>query len=384
MSEKGERTGLPEGWKKVAAGEILSFQYGKGLPARVRRPGRVGVFASAGKVGTHDESLVEGPVVVIGRKGAAGNVFVAEGPAWIIDTAYYVSVPAEMNPRFIAFQLQAAELARLDQSTAIPSLSRDDLNALSLRLPPPRVQDRIVAAIEQHLARVDRGVADLGAAAMGLDVLRRRALETALHLHETELPRGWQRRTLSEVAELSAGGTPSRSRPEYFGQGVPWIKIGDLNEGLVTTAEEYVTPEGIQGSSAGVLDEGVVMLAMYGASIGRTGFLGVRAATNQAICSMRASEDLIRPDFLHVVLRANKATFVAAGYGGAQPNISQRYLKSFSIPVPPLDVQAELMRSLEESRAALASATAQIDDGIHKTAALRRSVLHSALTGDLC
>jgi len=173
MSENGNPPPLPDGWQEIRAEDLLTFEYGKALPARLRRPGEVGVYASAGRVGDHDEALVTEPVVVIGRKGAAGNVFVTDGPAWVIDTAYYVRVPESHNARFLAYQLQAQHLERLDKSTAIPSLSRDDLKGVPIRFPLRAEQDSIVELVDKRLERIAQGQEELRAALGHAEALKR-------------------------------------------------------------------------------------------------------------------------------------------------------------------------------------------------------------------
>ena len=165
MSENGNPPPLPDGWQEIRAGDLLTFEYGKALPARLRKPGGVGVFASAGRVGDHNEPLVSDPVIVIGRKGAAGNVLVTEGPAWVIDTAYYARVPESHNIRFLAYRLQAQHLERLDKSTAIPSLSRNDLKRVPVRFPPRAEQDLIVELVDKRLERIGQSQEELRARA---------------------------------------------------------------------------------------------------------------------------------------------------------------------------------------------------------------------------
>lgn len=406
MSENGDRPELPEGWEWATLGDVCEKpQYG--YTTKAAEDGDLRFLRTT--------DIAHGPVewdtvpfcavtpddpskyklrsgdLVISRAGSVGLSAVIDSPPDAVFASYLIRFRPKANvidPQLLAWVLRSPLYWRAVSERA-SGIGMNNVNAkkfasIPIPLPPRHLQAQTAAVIASKLALIERGVADLDAAQVGLKFLGRRALEEALHLHAGDLPNGWQWKMLSEVAVLSSGGTPSRTRPEYFGPGVPWIKIGDLNEALVTRTEESVTAEGVENSSAEVLEPGAVMLAMYGASIGRTGVLGMRAATNQAICSMHADEALIRPAFLHLVLQANKAAFVAAGYGGAQPNISQRYLKSFSIPVPPLDVQAELLAALGESRAGLASASRQIEESVRKATSLRRSVLHSTLTGDLC
>jgi type I restriction enzyme S subunit len=276
-----------------------------------------------------------------------------------------------IDPEWLLYALlgHAPEIRRgcSKQGTTVASIEVSKLMEYKISIPPFDQQGALAGRIRRSLDQLGRAAAELDRASEQLTLLHKAAIEGMLRLGH-HLPEGWRWRALDEVANLSAGGTPSRNHPEYFGGDVPWIKIGDLNERTVTVADESITRDGIESSSAELLEPGVVLLAMYGASIGRTGILGVAGATNQAICAMQPKSQRIRGDYLHRLLRANKQTFVAAGYGGAQPNISQRYLQSFQVPVPPIPIQDQILKRI-----------AELDEGVSETASvIRKCRAHQA------
>src|SRR5438552_10018974 len=98
----------------------------------------------------------------------------------------------------------------------------------------------------------------------------------------TNLPTGWASTFLGDPFSWGSGGTPLRSREMSYGGNIPWVVIGDLNDGLVTETSEYITTAGLATSSAKWVEDGAVLLAMYG-SIGKLGIAGRRLTTNQAI-----------------------------------------------------------------------------------------------------
>ena len=101
-----------------------------------------------------------------------------------------------------------------------------------------------------------------------------------------ELPEGWELQPLANLYETKSGGTPSRKRAEYFGTGIPWIKTKELKDGPIFVTEEQITEEGLSNSSAKLLPKDTVLIAMYGATIGKLGILDIDAATNQACCAI--------------------------------------------------------------------------------------------------
>lgn len=150
-----------------------------------------------------------------------------------------------------------------------------------------------------------------------------------------ELPDGWENALLADVADWGSGGTPSRTHSEYYGGTIPWIKTGELGEGLITDTEERITDLGLQNSSAKIFPAGSVAVAMYGATIGKTSILGVDAATNQACAVGIPRRDITYSKYLYHYLASQKDGFVESGKGGAQPNISQGLIKTWPIPLAP-------------------------------------------------
>jgi len=136
-------------WNEVRLGDILSLEYGKGLPKSKRRAGKYLVVGSNGIDGYHDEYLVEAPCVVIGRKGSAGKVNIYFENCWPIDTTYYVKT--NQNIRFIYYVLKSLEpeLEKLSKGIGVPGLNREDVYNLKLPLPPLDVQKKIVEEIEK-------------------------------------------------------------------------------------------------------------------------------------------------------------------------------------------------------------------------------------------
>lgn len=100
-----------------------------------------------------------------------------------------------------------------------------------------------------------------------------------------EIPKGWVWTTLGDIGTWQAGGTPSRSNKSYYGGNIPWLKTGDLNDGLITNIPETITEDAVANSSAKINPAGSVLIAMYGATIGKLGILTFPATTNQACCA---------------------------------------------------------------------------------------------------
>lgn len=151
----------------------------------------------------------------------------------------------------------------------------------------------------------------------------------------------WKRVALSEVCKTTSGGTPSRSKSDYYGGTVPWVKSGELEDYFIYTTEETITDEAVQKSSAKIFPEGTLLIALYGATVGKLGILKLDAATNQAVCAIFPGENIDR-DYLYFYLLSQRASLIESGAGGAQPNISQDIIRRLEIPLPPLEEQRRI------------------------------------------
>ncbi|MFC4739994.1 restriction endonuclease subunit S [Flavobacterium ponti] len=192
----------------------------------------------------------------------------------------------------------------------------------------------------------------------------------------------WQIKTLGEVCETTSGGTPSRGNKSYYNGTIPWVKSGELNKGIIYDTEEKITEEAIKNSSAKIFPKGTLLIALYGATIGKLAFLGVDAATNQAVCGIYQNEN-IDSKYIYNFLFHKKQDLVNQGIGGAQPNISQTILKKLEIPLPPLETQQAIVSKIEELFSELDKGIEDLKTAQQQLKTYRQSVLKWAFEGKL-
>lgn len=201
-------------------------------------------------------------------------------------------------------------------------------------------------------------------------------------MEDGQLPPGWVSVRLGELGEWGSGGTPSRKNPAYYDGDIPWLKIGDLTDGPVWSAETKITKLGLDNSSAKIVEPGTILIAMYG-SIGKLGIAKIRCATNQAIAFCRNHTGLVLGDYLFWSLARYKPTLVALGQGGTQQNISQTLLKRVKIPLPPLNEQRRIAEKIDALFAELDKGEETLREVQTLLARYRQSVLKAAVTGEL-
>ena len=194
------------------------------------------------------------------------------------------------------------------------------------------------------------------------------------------LPDGWTWTTLGDVFKWGSGGTPLRSKPEYYDGDIPWVIIGDLNDSIVTETQTKITQKGLEKSSAKWVEEGSVLIAMYG-SIGKLGIAGKKLTTNQAIAFTKP--DSVNTKYLFYYLMGQRFNLLNRGVGATQQNISQTIIKAYPFPLSPRPEQDRIVERIE-------SLFTQLDAGVaglkRAQAALKRyraSVLKAAVEGEL-
>lgn len=192
----------------------------------------------------------------------------------------------------------------------------------------------------------------------------------------------WRFLPIKDFAHTTSGGTPKRGVAEYYNGNVPWVKSGDLNDGYLNKVDEYITELGLEKSSAKLFKPGTLLIALYGATIGRLSILNFEASTNQAVCGISVPDD-VDVKYLFYYLLSIRQKLIDQGKGGAQPNINQQIVKATVVPLAPPEQQKRIVAKIEEL-------FSHIDAGIEalkKTKQLlkqyRQSVLKAAVTGEL-
>ena len=161
-----------------------------------------------------------------------------------------------------------------------------------------------------------------------------------------KIPSTWTWVRLGFIGNWGAGATPNRAHSEYYGGDIPWLKTGDLNDDYITEIPETITELALKETSVKLNPVGSILIAMYGATIGKLGILTKQATTNQACCACCPVEGVYNK-YLFYFLMSHKTKFINRGIGGAQPNISKEKIVATLMPLPPIDEQLRIVSSIE-------------------------------------
>lgn len=191
----------------------------------------------------------------------------------------------------------------------------------------------------------------------------------------------WKKEPLGKICKTTSGGTPSRKNQSYYQNGtIPWVKSGELENNIITTSEEFITEEGLLNSSAKIFPAGTLLIALYGATIGKLAFLGIDAATNQAVCGIFQNEN-VSLKYLYYYLLFQRPNLIKQGVGGAQPNISQTILKKLEISYPDsITEQQRIVARIEELFSELDKAVDTLKTTKEQLTVYRQAVLKDAFS----
>ena len=154
---------------------------------------------------------------------------------------------------------------------------------------------------------------------------------------------------LGDYIETQSGGTPNTKKSEYYeGGNIPWLSSGEVNQGYIDETEKFITSAGLENSSAKWSPEDSVVIAMYGATAGKVGYLNIPTTTNQAVCTLLPCDSFV-PKFLYYAVSNKSSWMVSQCQGAAQPNISQGIIKKMDIPMPKITLQEKFVEVVEQA-----------------------------------
>jgi type I restriction enzyme, S subunit len=193
----------------------------------------------------------------------------------------------------------------------------------------------------------------------------------------------WEEKRLKEVCKTGAGGTPLKSHKDYYENGnIPWIRSGEVCRKKINKSELFITEKGLKNSSARVFPSNTVLIAMYGATAGQVGILKFDSATNQAVCGVLPSENLL-PEFIYYFFKKKKKDLVKQAVGGAQPNISQIKIKNMIVPVLSIAEQNKIIEKVNM----ISEQTKKLEKNYQKKLGdleeMKKSILQKAFNGEL-
>jgi type I restriction enzyme S subunit len=242
------------------------------------------------------------------------------------------SYDGKYNFQLTEFKSIKIPLPPLEEQRAIADILSTVQNAIEKT-------EKVINATKQLKKSMMKHLFTYGAVAVDeIDKVKLKESEIGL------IPEHWEVVRLGEVADVKSGGTPSRDKKEYWEhETIPWIKSEKCQDSFITSPSEFITEEGLKNSSAKIFKPNTVLIAMVGATLGKTGYLTFEASTNQNVAGIIPKNSNLNSLYLFYCLQSGYKDFSKEG-GYKIANIS--FIKSFPIPLPPLEEQQKIANIL--------------------------------------
>ena len=379
---------VPESWEWTTIEDLTINRDADRIPlslaVRKKQQNKVyDYYGAAGVIDKVEKYLFDERLLLVGEDGAnllsrsKDNAFFAEGKYWVNNHAHILDCPNKPVLDYVAFVINSMSLEDYITGSAQPKLTQENLNKIFIPLPPLLEQLRIISAIEQWFSLIDSLESAKEDLLSSISKAKSKILDLAIHgklvpqdpndepaiellkrinpkftpcdnAHDTnQLPDSWCLTTLGNIGKWQSGATPSRLNKDYYNGNIPWLKTGDLTDGFIYDIPETITQKALEETSVKLNPKGSVLIAMYGATIGKIGILTIPSATNQACCACSEFKGIYNM-YLFYYLLSHRYIFIMMGGGGAQPNISKEKITETLIPLPPLSEQKRIVAKIEE------------------------------------
>ncbi|NNM85311.1 MAG: restriction endonuclease subunit S [Phycisphaerales bacterium] len=395
-------------WRQCCWGDIAVLEYGKALRGYENSAGRIPVFGTNGRIGSHDQALTRSSGVIIGRKGAYRGVHYCGEPFFVIDTAFYLRPKCDLDMRWAYYQLKTQDINAMDSGSAIPSTSRGSFYALNLRLPPLPIQKRIahiLGTLDDKIELNRRMNETLEAMARAIfkswfvdfDPVHAKAAgrDTGLPKHIADLfpsefqrselgliPKGWRVGKFPDQIDFLEG--PGLRNWQYRETGVKFLNIrciadGDLD---MPRANSISETEFVSRYSHFALSEDDIVISTSG-TLGRLAIVRqdhLPAMLNTSIIRMRGRGSLALGYLWNFLQSAYfLEEMFAAACGSVQLNFGPTHLNSIKLVMPP----GHLVESFEQTAQPIIRQSLRNRRVIHAVGAYRDAILPKLLSGEL-
>ncbi|HPD57762.1 MAG TPA: restriction endonuclease subunit S [Smithellaceae bacterium] len=373
--------------------ELSDIEYGAS-PKEIRANDRTqfGIYGTSGFLGYATKPLFNGPLVVVARKGTLDNPVYVKDNCWVIDTAFAVLPKKEVESKWLYYQLSNYDLKKLNESTGVPSISRDYLYRLSFLnpgRPKQRKAVRILTKVDQVIEETEKAIEKLknikqgmmhDLFTRGIDVktgkLRPRYSETPELYKETELgwiPKEWNVVTVKDYGSVVTGNTPSKNNISNWGNDFLWASPFDFYEKYIYDTQTLLSIDGKK--CARIASAGAVLITCI-ASLGKNAIAAFKMAFNQQINAVIVNQDNDNEYFYYNILH-DGIRFSALAGQTAVPIINKTTFEKFKITRALLPEQKIIANRISKADEYLLKTKKELN----KYETLKQGLMQDLLTG---
>lgn len=347
-------------------------------------------------------SFVVGDVLFGKLRPYLAKVHLAQQDGLISSEALVVRSKDELDAEFLKYYMLSRDFINIvDSSTygsKMPRASWDFIGNLPLLLPDVEEQKVIARFLDFKTAQIDALISNKKVLLEKLTEKRTalishavtKGLDPSVPMKDSrvdwigEIPKHWDVWKVTHgFRRIGSGTTPKSDNPTFYDGTIPWVTTSELRESIIFDTVQKVTEEAVASHSAlKIYPAGSLAIAMYGATIGRLGMLGINATFNQACCVF-SDPEVFDSRFVYYWLWMRRPILISLSNGGGQPNLSQDDLKKIWIPIPDLDEQKEIVRYLDKKTFEVDEHAMKVEEAVKKLLEYRSSLITNAVTGKI-
>lgn len=339
-------------------------------------------------------------VLLIGIGGTLGRIGYAVDRCYSNQQINAIVFNSGAIPLYYAYSLQPikAYIWSNANTATMPILNQSATKNLFVAIPPTTEQEQIAKYLDWKCGEVDRIVEVRERQIKLLGELRTSVISRAVTrglnpnapLKDSgidwigQIPEHWEVRKISRIfSKIGSGTTPKSGNEDYYAEnGENWLQTGDLNDSYINYTSKKITIKALDDHSLRFYPEGSIVMAMYGATIGKLGLLNIKTTTNQACCVMTGNK-VCHSKYGFNTLLAARTHILTLAYGGGQPNISQDTIKTIKLPVPTIDEQQQIAEYLDKKTAEIDSTIDKFKVQIDKLKEYRQALIIEVVTGKI-
>ncbi len=388
---------VPEHW------EILPFKRGVSVNngrdyKHVKSEDGYPVIGSGGQFAYASDYLYDGEVILLGRKGTIDKPRYFSGKFWTVDTMFYAIPNQKCIAKYMYYQALTIPFSFYSTDTALPSMTQSDLGNHLMCFPPISEQRIIASYLDQKVGQIDALISEKEKMVEDLKAYRSslitetvtKGLDKEVEMKDSgvewigRIPSTWKSSKIGRIySDIGSGTTPDSNNNLYYKEdGFNWLQTGDLTDGYITETSRHISQLAIDEKHMRFYPVDSIVVAMYGATIGKVGFLKIETSTNQACCVLPPSENMDAM-YMFYMMQASKEILISNSIGGGQPNISQSIIKEHIIPVPPLRIQKEIASYLQNKIGKIVSILSEQEHQLSDLKSYKSSLITEAVTGKI-
>lgn len=371
---------MKQGWEIKKIKEIIVENKKSTLQSKGNFEGKFPFFISGKTIKTIDTSIIDGDNIYLPTGGKFFIHYYRGKASYSTDTWSLRTNSSTLIKYLFYFLLLNEELIgeKYFKGATIKHLQKNIFKEIDIPIPSILEQQRIVSILDECFAAIAKAKANA-----------EQNLKNAKELFESYLQEvfdkkgeGWEKQKLSDIAFVKSGGTPSRSKKEYWEGNIAWYSSGELNDIYTKNPERFINELAIENSNAKLFPKGSLLIGMYDTAALKMSIIDRDATFNQAIAGVKPNSkiDLL---FIFCAINAQKPELLNLRRGTRQKNLSLEKIKDIQIPLPPIKEQQAIVRQLDALRAETQKLEAVYHKKLEDLEELKKSVLQKAFNGEL-